>query len=143
MHDDRLLAEVGILRDERVQIVHVRALFDQAVLSREPVRFETVHHLAGGRTRNVEVTTTAVTRESLQEALANGVVKVHETGDVNTLSIENLGVGYVMSMLKAHGHQVDLIFDPGLDDNLFVKFPHLAWMNRHEELLQRWQQLRR
>lgn len=51
--------------------------------------------------------------------------------------IENLGVGYVMSMLKAHGHQVDLIFDPGLDDNLFVKFPHLAWMNRHEELLQR------
>ncbi|HWP65491.1 MAG TPA: radical SAM protein [Candidatus Limnocylindria bacterium] len=51
--------------------------------------------------------------------------------------IENLGVGYLMSMLKAHGHQIDLIFDPGLDDNLFLKAPHLAWMNRHEALLER------
>jgi len=51
--------------------------------------------------------------------------------------IENLGVGYVMSMLRAHGHQVDLIFDPGLDDNLFVKFPHLAWLNHHQGLLER------
>lgn len=51
--------------------------------------------------------------------------------------IENLGVGYCMSMLKANGHEIDLIFDPGLDDNLFVKFPHLAWMNRHQELLER------
>jgi len=51
--------------------------------------------------------------------------------------IENLGVGYLMSMLKAHGHEIDLIFDPGLDDNLFIKAPHLAWMNRHEALLER------
>jgi len=51
--------------------------------------------------------------------------------------IENLGVGYLMSMLRHHGHEIDLIFDPGLDDNLFVKFPQLAWMNRHEELLER------
>ena len=51
--------------------------------------------------------------------------------------IENLGVGYLMSMLKHHGHEIDLIFDPGLDDNLFVKAPHLAWMNRHEALLER------
>lgn len=51
--------------------------------------------------------------------------------------IENLGVGYLMSMLKSHGHEIDLIFDPGLDDNLFVKMPHLAWMNRHEALLER------
>ena len=28
---------------------------------------------------------------TLEEALAKGVVKVHETGDVNTLSIENFG----------------------------------------------------
>src|SRR5690606_18414302 len=28
--------------------------------------------------------------------------------------IENLGVGYLMSMLKQHGHEIDLIFDPGL-----------------------------
>lgn len=51
--------------------------------------------------------------------------------------IENLGIGYCMSMLKAHGHEIDLIFDPGLDDNLFIKFPHLAWVNRHEKLLER------
>ena len=31
--------------------------------------------------------------------------------------IESLGVGYLMSMLKHHGHEVDLIFEPGLDDN--------------------------
>jgi anaerobic magnesium-protoporphyrin IX monomethyl ester cyclase len=51
--------------------------------------------------------------------------------------IENLGVGYLMSMVKAQGHEIDLIFDPGLDDNLFLKAPHLAWMNRHEALLER------
>ena len=51
--------------------------------------------------------------------------------------IENLGVGYLMSMMRHHGHEIDLIFDPGLDDNLFLKAPHLAWMNRHEALLER------
>ena len=51
--------------------------------------------------------------------------------------IENMGVGYCMSMLKSHGHEIDLIFDPGLDDNLFIKFPQLAWVNRHEALLER------
>jgi len=51
--------------------------------------------------------------------------------------IENLGVGYLMSMLRQHGHEIDLIFDPGLDDNLFLKAPHLAWLNRHEALLER------
>src|SRR2546422_5848708 len=51
--------------------------------------------------------------------------------------VENLGVGYVMSMLKANGHEIDLIFDPGLDDNLYIKAPHLAWLNKHEVLLER------
>lgn len=51
--------------------------------------------------------------------------------------IESLGVGYLMSMLKHHGHEIDLIFDPGLDDNLFIKAPHLAWLNRHQLLLER------
>jgi anaerobic magnesium-protoporphyrin IX monomethyl ester cyclase len=51
--------------------------------------------------------------------------------------IENLGVGYLMSMLETRGHAIDLIFDPGLDDNLFLKAPHLAWLNRHEALLER------
>lgn len=51
--------------------------------------------------------------------------------------IENLGVGYLMSMLKANGHEIDLIFDPGFDDNLFLKAPKLQWLNRHEALLER------
>src|SRR5437879_7233252 len=42
-----------------------------------------------------------------------------------------------MSMLRHHGHEIDLVFDPGLDDNLFVKAPRLAWLNRHEALLER------
>src|SRR3989442_7102909 len=51
--------------------------------------------------------------------------------------IENLGVGYLMSMLREHGHEIDLIFDPGFDDNLYLKAPRLRWMNRHEALLER------
>jgi len=51
--------------------------------------------------------------------------------------IENLGVGYLMSMLKANGHEIDLIFDPGFDDNLFLKAPSLKWLNRHDALLER------
>ena len=51
--------------------------------------------------------------------------------------VESLGVGYLMSMLKKHGHQVDLVFDPGIDDNLFLKAPWLHWLNRHEALMER------
>jgi len=51
--------------------------------------------------------------------------------------VESLGVGYLMSMLKKHGHEIDLIFDPGLDDNLFLKAPWLHWLNRDEALMER------
>ncbi|HYY74370.1 MAG TPA: radical SAM protein [Solirubrobacterales bacterium] len=51
--------------------------------------------------------------------------------------VESLGVGYLMSMLKQHGHEVDLVFDPGIDDNLFLKAPWLHWLNRHEALIER------
>lgn len=51
--------------------------------------------------------------------------------------IESLGVGYLMSMLKHHGHDVDLIFEPGLDDNGYVRVPQLAWFNRTDALLER------
>src|SRR6187401_1746992 len=51
--------------------------------------------------------------------------------------IENLGVGYLMSMLKHHGHSVDLIFEPGLDDNGYVKVPGGAWFNRRDALIER------
>lgn len=51
--------------------------------------------------------------------------------------IESLGVGYLMSMLKHHGHQVDLVFEPGLDDNGYVKVPALGWFNRTDALVER------
>ena len=51
--------------------------------------------------------------------------------------VESLGVGYLMSMLKHGGHEVDLIFDPGLDDNLFIKARALRRLNRNEALLER------
>ena len=51
--------------------------------------------------------------------------------------IESLGVGYLMSMLKHHGHQVDLIFEPGLDDNGYVRVPALGVFNRTDALMER------
>src|SRR6185295_18894840 len=38
---------------------------------------------------------------------------------------------------KAHGHAIDLIFDPGFDDNLYLKAPRLRWLNHHDALLER------
>ncbi len=51
--------------------------------------------------------------------------------------IESLGVGYLMSMLKHHGHLVDLVFEPGLDDNGYVRVPPLKWFNRPDALMER------
>ena len=51
--------------------------------------------------------------------------------------IESLGVGYLMSMLKHHGHQVDLVFEPGLDDNGYIRVPALRALNRPEALMER------
>ncbi len=42
-----------------------------------------------------------------------------------------------MSMLKHHGHEVDLIFEPGLDDNMYLRVPPLAVLNRREALIER------
>ena len=49
--------------------------------------------------------------------------------------VESLGVGYLMSVLKADGHDVHLLFDPGLDDNLYVRLPWLAFLNRQGKLI--------
>ncbi len=51
--------------------------------------------------------------------------------------IESLGLGYLMSMLTHHGHEIDLIFEPGLDDNTVFNFPALARLNRHDALVER------
>lgn len=66
---------------------------------------------------------------------------VPEAGAVRVLfwyrGMENLGLGYLMSMLKHHGHEVDLIFEPGLDDNGWLRLPPLDAFNRHDALMER------
>jgi len=51
--------------------------------------------------------------------------------------IESLGVEYLMSYIKMQGHQVELIFDPGLDDNLFLKLKFMKRFNQQKYLLQK------
>ncbi len=51
--------------------------------------------------------------------------------------IESLGVGSLMSYLRSRGHQAELIFDPGLDDNLFIRIKPLERFNRFESLVER------
>ncbi|KPJ67941.1 hypothetical protein AMJ44_07060 [candidate division WOR-1 bacterium DG_54_3] len=51
--------------------------------------------------------------------------------------IENLGIEYLMSYLKAKGHQVGLLFDSGLDDNLFLKLKFMKWFNQDRFLVER------
>jgi radical SAM superfamily enzyme YgiQ (UPF0313 family) len=51
--------------------------------------------------------------------------------------IESLGIGYLMSTLKHAGHEVDLIFEPGLDDNGYVRVPQFRWFNRPDALMER------
>ena len=35
--------------------------------------------------------------------------------------VENLGIEYIMSFLESKGHEVELLFDPGLDNNLYYR----------------------
>ncbi|GAX59198.1 Fe-S oxidoreductase [Candidatus Scalindua japonica] len=51
--------------------------------------------------------------------------------------IEAPGVEYLMSYLKMKGHQVGLLFDPGLDDNLFLKLKFMKRFNQYEYLLEK------
>ena len=49
--------------------------------------------------------------------------------------VESIGVGTLLSLLEAEGHRTRLLFDPGLDDNLYVRMPALRVLNRHDRLL--------
>ena len=40
---------------------------------------------------------------------------------------ENFGIGSLAAFLKSKGHDVDLVFDPGLGSNLFL---NLSFLNR-------------
>lgn len=51
--------------------------------------------------------------------------------------IESLGIGYLMSMLTHMGHEVDLLFEPGLDDNGFLNFHSLKALNHPQALMDR------
>lgn len=51
--------------------------------------------------------------------------------------IESLGVEYLMSYLKSKGHQVELLFNPGLDDNLFLKAGFMRRFNQEKHLLEK------
>jgi len=51
--------------------------------------------------------------------------------------IENLGIEYLMSYLKTKGHQVGLLFDPGLDDNLFLKLGFMKRFNQYKYLVEK------
>ncbi len=49
--------------------------------------------------------------------------------------MEYLGVGYLMSYLEQQGHSTGLLFDPGIDNNLFYRLPILKPFNRWDRLL--------
>lgn len=51
--------------------------------------------------------------------------------------IESLGIEYLMSYLKMKGHQVELLFDPGLDNNLFLKLKFMKRFNQHQYLIEK------
>jgi len=50
---------------------------------------------------------------------------------------ESVGLEYIGALLKQHGHEVELVFDPGFDDNTYFKFAPLKVLNREKRLLQR------
>ena len=48
---------------------------------------------------------------------------------------EQVGVEYLSSVLKQAGHEVELLFDPGFDDNSYVRLPVLRSLNRRDRLV--------
>jgi len=50
---------------------------------------------------------------------------------------EHIGVEHLSSYLKSKGHQVDLIFDPGLGNNFFLNLPFLNKFISEELLVKR------
>ncbi len=50
---------------------------------------------------------------------------------------ESLGIEYLSAVLKQAGHQVDLIFDPGLDNNFYWKSKMLKSLHNEELMIQR------
>jgi len=51
--------------------------------------------------------------------------------------VEMLGVEYLIAMLKQAGHDVDLLFDPGIDDTLYYKADLLSIFQNKELLIEK------
>jgi radical SAM superfamily enzyme YgiQ (UPF0313 family) len=49
--------------------------------------------------------------------------------------VEQLGVEYIMSYLEKKGHQVELLFDPGIDNNLYYRLDLLGFLNKWDKLI--------
>jgi len=49
----------------------------------------------------------------------------------------SIGIQYLSAILKQNGHKVELLFDPGLDDNLFIKCRFLHKLNCYDKLLEK------
>ncbi len=50
---------------------------------------------------------------------------------------ESLGIEYLSAVLKRAGHQVDLIFDPGLDNNFYWNSKMLKAFHNEELMIKR------
>ncbi len=53
------------------------------------------------------------------------------------MGTENLGIEYISSYLKEHGHKTELIFDPGFEDNFFFKIKFLKRLDIEKKLIQK------
>ena len=50
---------------------------------------------------------------------------------------EQIGIEYLSAVLKRAGHDVELVFDPGFDDNTYVRLPFLKMLNREDRMIRR------
>jgi radical SAM superfamily enzyme YgiQ (UPF0313 family) len=51
--------------------------------------------------------------------------------------VVSLGAGYILSTLQQKGHSVELLFDPGLDNNLYYRLQILKFVNKWPRLIRR------
>lgn len=49
--------------------------------------------------------------------------------------MEQLGVEYLMAFLERRGHEVELVFDPGLENNLYYRLEFLPFLNQQKRLV--------
>ena len=50
---------------------------------------------------------------------------------------ESIGIEYLSAVLKRAGHETDLVFDPGFDDNNYMRLPVLRKLNRMDRMRRR------